>query len=75
VNNASELIHWHCFSKLKKKTLLFTLVNSAAVEQGSTVGVGVFGGEVACVFFSKKHVFIAFGGVVRCGLCLNILYI
>jgi len=26
-------------------------VNSAAVEQGSTVGVGVFGGEVACVFF------------------------
>jgi len=50
-------------------------VNSAAVEQGSTVGVGVFGGEVACVFFGKKHVFIAFGGVVRCGLCLNILYI
>jgi hypothetical protein len=29
-------------------------VNSAAVEQGSTVGVGVFGGEVACVFLVKS---------------------
>jgi len=33
-------------------------VNSAAVEQGSTVGVGVFGGEVACVFFLVKSMFL-----------------
>jgi hypothetical protein len=35
----------------------------------------MFGGEVACVFFfSKKHVFIIFRGVVRYSLYLNILY-
>jgi hypothetical protein len=26
--------------------------------------LGVFGGEVACAFLSKKHVFIVFEGVV-----------
>jgi hypothetical protein len=51
-------------SSLPKHTLSLSGIHEKTKRSISLTIKGVFGGEVACAFLSKKHVFIGFGGVI-----------